>query len=73
MTELTARELQVAALVGKGWAYKRVARALGMSTRTVKIHVAAIAQKLDNPDGLSTGTLVMLWAAHREWERIRAA
>ena len=69
--DLTARERQVARLVGRGWAYKRIGNALGMSTRTVKIHVAAIAMKIPNPDELATGTLVMLWAAHRLWEEGR--
>lgn len=75
MKPLTTRQDQVARLLGKGWAYKRIAVSLSIDERTVKMHVEDIALRLPNPDGLAAGTLVMLWAAHRIWleDRDRAA
>lgn len=64
---LTARENQIADRLGRGWSYKRIAADVGISPDTVSVHVEAIALKLDNPDELAAGTLVMLWAAHRRW------
>lgn len=43
---LTARELQVAALLVDGASNKAIARALGISVHTVKFHVAAVLAKL---------------------------
>lgn len=64
---LTARQDEVARLLGRGWAYKRIALELRVSSETVAAHVEAIALRLPNPDELAAGTLVMLWAAHRAW------
>lgn len=68
---LTARQEQVAELLGKGLPYKRIAEQLAISTDTVASHVTDIGYRLDNPDNLPVGTLVMLWAAHRIWLRER--
>jgi DNA-binding NarL/FixJ family response regulator len=43
---LTARELEVLALMAEGLTNKRIAERLGISDQTVKFHVAAIAGKL---------------------------
>ena len=43
---LTARELQVLALMAEGLPNKKIAARLGISDQTVKFHVAAIAGKL---------------------------
>ena len=43
---LTARELQVLALLAEGLANKAIASRLGISDQTVKFHVAAIIGKL---------------------------
>ena len=43
---LTARELEVLALVAEGLPNKMIATALGISDQTVKFHVAAIIGKL---------------------------
>lgn len=64
---LTPRQEQVAHLLGRGWAYKRIATDLRISPDTVAVHVEAIALLLPNPDELAAGTLVMLWSAHRIW------
>jgi DNA-binding NarL/FixJ family response regulator len=45
--ELTARELEVLALIAKGEANKRIARELSLSEGTVKSHVKNILGKLD--------------------------
>jgi DNA-binding NarL/FixJ family response regulator len=45
-TALTAREREIALLVARGWPNKQVARALGLSTGTVKMHLHRIFQKL---------------------------
>jgi DNA-binding NarL/FixJ family response regulator len=55
---LTARELEVLALVRAGLANKQVARRLGISERTVKAHLTSIFQRLDVPDR----TQAALWA-----------
>jgi DNA-binding NarL/FixJ family response regulator len=44
--ELTPRECEVALLVGRGLSNKEVARELGVSDGTVKLHVHNIFQKL---------------------------
>jgi DNA-binding NarL/FixJ family response regulator len=43
---LSPREREVAALVARGLSNKEVARELGLSDGTVKIHVHSIFQKL---------------------------
>jgi DNA-binding NarL/FixJ family response regulator len=44
---LTARELEVLALLAQGLPNKRIAQRLGISDQTVKFHVAAITGKLN--------------------------
>jgi DNA-binding NarL/FixJ family response regulator len=44
---LTARELDVLRLMAEGLGNKIIANALGISTHTVKFHVAAVFTKLD--------------------------
>lgn len=43
---LSPRECEVAALIARGLSNKEVARELGVSSGTVKIHVHSIFQKL---------------------------
>ena len=45
--ELTARELQVLALLAEGASNKLIARRLGISAHTAKYHVASLLEKLD--------------------------
>jgi len=65
---LSNREWQVAGQLATGKSYAAIARQLRkpngepITARTVEAHVARIAAKLPNPDGLSPRTLVMLWA-----------
>jgi DNA-binding NarL/FixJ family response regulator len=56
---LTARELDVLRLVGKGMANKEIAAALVLSERTVRTHVSSVLGKL----GLTSRTQAALWAA----------
>ena len=56
--ELTAREQEVLALVGQGRANKQIARALGISERTVKAHLGSIYTRL----GVTDRTQAALWA-----------
>ena len=44
---LTARELEVLALLAEGASNKLIARRLGISTHTAKFHVASLIEKLD--------------------------
>jgi DNA-binding CsgD family transcriptional regulator len=44
---LTARELEVLALLAEGASNKLIARRLGISTHTAKYHVASLLAKLD--------------------------
>ena len=47
MPELSARELEVLALVARGWDNARIAETLFLSTGTVKHHISSILVKLD--------------------------
>ena len=44
---LTARELEVLALLAEGASNKAIARRLGISAHTAKFHVASLMEKLD--------------------------
>lgn len=44
---LTARELEVLALLAEGASNKLIARRLGISTHTAKYHVGSLLEKLD--------------------------
>jgi len=44
--ELTSRELEVLRLMGEGHGNRIIARELGISTHTVKFHVASVLAKL---------------------------
>ena len=57
--ELTPRELEVLALVGKGLANKQISRRLGISEKTVKAHLSSVFQRI----GVSDRTSAALWAA----------
>lgn len=65
--KLSARELSVAALVGKGYDYDRIAETLNISPQYARNIVCVIADLLPNPDALKPFTLVLLWAAHDKW------
>jgi non-specific serine/threonine protein kinase len=58
---LSPRELEVAALVGRGLTNRRIADDLIISERTVHTHVGSILRKLDLP----SRALVAVWAAER--------
>ena len=55
---LSGREREVLALVAQGLANKQVARALGISERTVKVHLGNVFRRL----GVSDRTSAALWA-----------
>ena len=55
---LTARELDVVALIGEGKANKEIALQLGIGERTARTHVSNILRKL----GLTSRTQLALWA-----------
>ncbi|KRD45297.1 LuxR family transcriptional regulator [Cellulomonas sp. Root930] len=56
---LSARELQVLRLIGKGMANKQIGRALGISERTVKVHVGHVFRRI----GVTDRTSAALWGA----------
>src|ERR687888_121871 len=60
--ELTARELDVAALIGEGKANKEIALQLGIGERTARTHVSNILRKL----GLTSRTQLALWAVREQ-------
>jgi DNA-binding NarL/FixJ family response regulator len=55
---LSPRELQVLRLIAQGLANKQIGRALGISERTVKIHVGNVFRRL----GVADRTSAALWA-----------
>ena len=55
---LSARELEVLKLVAKGLANKQIGRALGISERTVKVHVGHIFRRI----GVADRTSAAMWA-----------
>jgi DNA-binding NarL/FixJ family response regulator len=56
--ELTEREHQVLALVGRGLANKQIARTLGIREATVKAHLTSVFQRI----GVRDRTSAALWA-----------
>jgi DNA-binding NarL/FixJ family response regulator len=67
--ELTARELDVVALVGEGKANKEIAFELGIGERTARTHVSNILRKL----GLTSRTQLALWAIRERPQSLEAA
>lgn len=59
---LTARELDVLRLLGRGLANKRIAQELGIAERTVKTHVSSILAKL----GVTDRTQAALYAVREQ-------
>jgi len=55
---LSARELQVLRLLARGQANKQIGRALGISERTVKVHVTNVFRRI----GVSDRTSAAIWA-----------
>jgi len=55
---LTAREREVLGLLAEGMANKQIATALGISVRTVTVHVSNLLRKT----GASSRTEAALWA-----------
>ncbi len=58
LASLTAREQEIAALVGSGGSNKQIARHLDISERTVKAHLTEIFRKLGVADRLKLGVLL---------------
>ena len=56
--ELTARELEVLALLAQGLANKQIARRLGIAEKTVKAHLTSVFQSI----GVTDRTQAALWA-----------
>jgi len=67
--ELTARELDVVALIGQGKANKEIALQLGIGERTARTHVSNILRKL----GLTSRTQLALWAVREHLVNVEAA
>ena len=59
--ELTARQLEVAALVAAGRTNRQIGRALGISEKTAEIHVRNIMERLGAPSRAGVAAWV---AAH---------
>jgi DNA-binding NarL/FixJ family response regulator len=55
---LSVRELQVLRLVAKGLANKQIGRSLGISERTVKVHVGHVFRRI----GVTDRTSAAMWA-----------
>jgi NarL family two-component system response regulator LiaR len=56
---LTPREREVLALLGRGMANKRIAQELGISEKTVKIHVSRVLHKLGVADRTQAALLAV--------------
>ena len=61
LDQLTAREQEVMRLLGRGYAYKEIARRLTISVKTVETHASAVLRKLQ----LSNRNELSRWAADR--------
>ena len=59
--ELTARELEVLALIAEGLPNKRIASRLEISEKTVKAHLTRVYERI----GVSDRTQAALWARER--------
>lgn len=55
---LTAREKEIALLVGEGASNKQIARTLDISERTVKAHLGSVFSKTETKDRLQLGLLI---------------
>jgi predicted ATPase/class 3 adenylate cyclase/DNA-binding CsgD family transcriptional regulator len=60
--DLTKREIQVVALVGRGLSNKEIAAELFISERTVESHIAHVRSKL----GVDSRTRLVLWAVEHD-------
>jgi DNA-binding NarL/FixJ family response regulator len=58
---LTAREREVAAMVGRGLSNRQIAKELYLSERTIEKHVSKILRKLE----LSSRTEIAAWATEQ--------
>ncbi len=68
--ELTAREIEVLSCLAAGMSNKQVARSLGISIRTVTVHVSNLLRKT----GSTSRTEAALWAVrHRQARPVRLA
>ena len=61
LDQLTPRERDVLRLIARGYAYKEIARELGISAKTVESHVSAVLRKLQ----LANRYQLSNWAAER--------
>ena len=59
--DLTAREREVLSCLAEGMSNKQVARSLGISIRTVTVHVSNLLRKTRS----ASRTEAALWAVHR--------
>jgi two-component system nitrate/nitrite response regulator NarL len=62
VADLTAREREVLGCLAEGMANKQIARALGISVRTVTVHVSNLLRKT----GAASRTEAALWALRRD-------
>jgi DNA-binding NarL/FixJ family response regulator len=61
LDRLTTREREVMRLLARGYAYKEIARRLGISIKTVETHASSVLRKLQ----LSSRNELATWAARR--------
>ena len=61
LDQLTPREREVLRLIARGYAYKEIARELGISAKTVESHVSAVLRKLQ----LANRYQLTNWATER--------
>jgi DNA-binding NarL/FixJ family response regulator len=67
--ELTAREREVIGCLAEGMSNKQIARALGISVRTVTVHVSNLLRKT----GAASRTEAALWAVQRDLKATAAS
>lgn len=61
LTELTPRQVAVAALVANGIPTKRIAASLGISDRRVRVHITALVYALHLDPARNVRTQIALW------------
>ena len=71
--DLSARERQIAELIGDGESYGEIGQSLNMAAVTVRSYVNRMALKIDCDAGLPPRHCVYILIMHERWSKRRAS